>query len=45
MLKKFIEGFAFSFTLTAGVTLILILGVLWITIRTIPKALEGILSL
>jgi len=28
MLKKIIEGFAFFFTLTAGVTLILILGVL-----------------
>jgi len=28
MLKKIIEGFAFSFTLIAGITLILILGVL-----------------
>jgi len=28
MLKQIIEGFAFLFTLTAGITLILILGVL-----------------
>jgi len=45
MIKQIIEGLAFFFTLTAGITLILILGVLWTTTRTILNTLQETLSL